>query len=375
MWLLALLRFFRDNQQNLPFKVETDVLLTGGVATLFDDEARALGARLIYLRYSRHALGHFSSGFRRILKEGRYHAIHDHQDYAAGFHFLIGLGHLPSVRVAHVHNPLYQIRQRGSDVLTRTRQRAGKKLVESLATVIAGTSSQLLAEYGFGSALRPGGKAEPVYCGFDVTRFRQDRCSHRTKLRNECSLQDDARIILFVGRLGGDELKSAVPSHKNPVFALEVFIAAQKMDRRLIILFAGEPSDIYPYLTEKTRAAGLGDSVRYLGIRRDIPHLMLGSDLLLFPSSAEGLGMVVVEAQAAGLRAMASDRTPRECVVVPHMVEFVPLELGISGWAKRVIDALDRPASSHAEANAAVSESPFSIEQSARHLIEIYSDR
>lgn len=104
-WLMALLKYFNANQNKLPFRVRMDVCLTGGRKAVFDAEAEALGAKLFYLHYTRKKLVQFTRDFRRILSNGRYHAIHDHQDYTAGWHFLSGLGLLPPVRIAHVHNP------------------------------------------------------------------------------------------------------------------------------------------------------------------------------------------------------------------------------------------------------------------------------
>lgn len=374
-WLLALLRFFSENHDEFPWKVHTDVLLTGGQPSLYDDEARRLGANLFYMRYSRHNLLQFSRSFRRLLRERKYDAIHDHQDFAAGVHFLMGIGELPPARVAHVHNPVYQIRERNSDLLTRIRQRVGKKLVEVVATSIAGTSEQLIGEYGF-SQNSPGGiDTQAAYCGFDVSRFSGDRESHRRELLDEFSWPSDSRIVLFVGRLGGDELKSPVPSHKNPSFALEVFKSACERDPRLRMLFAGEKSVMYPVLDARVTEAGLADRVKFLGIRGDIPHLMLGSDVLLFPSSAEGLGMVVVEAQAAGLPVIASDTTPRECLLIPEMVEFLPLNSGINKWADALLAAAEAKSKDHRACNATVAASKFSIEESARHLVEIYLNK
>jgi glycosyltransferase involved in cell wall biosynthesis len=119
---------------------------------------------------------------------------------------------------------------------------------------------------------------------------------------------------------------------------------------------------------------GIGPRVHFLGIRRDVERLMLGADLLLFPSREEGLGMVAVEAQAAGLPVLASTGVPRECVVVPELVRFLDVDEGYARWGAAIGDVLraSRPAS-HA-CNDAVTQSPFAIEQSARRLERLYLD-
>src|SRR5712691_11396204 len=52
-WLMALLRYFYENEHHLPFRVRTDICLTGGSEAFFDQEARSLGARLFYLHCTR----------------------------------------------------------------------------------------------------------------------------------------------------------------------------------------------------------------------------------------------------------------------------------------------------------------------------------
>src|SRR6185369_17257421 len=98
-------------------------------------------------RYGRRQILRFARAFHRILKSGHYDAIHDHQDFASGWHFLLGGSALPSVRVTHVHNPAYQIRNNyGVSPARRLTARIGKSLVRRYATNITGTSQQIIKE-------------------------------------------------------------------------------------------------------------------------------------------------------------------------------------------------------------------------------------
>ena len=56
--------------------------------------------------------------------------------------------------------------------------------------------------------------------------------------------------------------------------------------------------------------AGVSDRVRMLGHLSDVTELMLASDLLVFPSRYEGLGIAVLEAHMAELPVVASDAGP-----------------------------------------------------------------
>src|SRR5262249_47770674 len=95
------------------------------------------------------------------------------------------------------------------------------------------------------------------------------------------------------------------------------------------------------------------------------------SDLLLFPSRGEGLGMVAVEAQAAGVPVLASTAVPRECVVVPDLVHFQDLNVPVENWVDDALRLATRPRNG-VHGNARVAASAFSIENSARALLDLY---
>jgi len=138
------------------------------------------------------------------------------------------------------------------------------------------------------------------------------------------------------------------------------------------MLLAGLLSAAVPVHKERIAALGLRERIRFLGVRKDIERLMIGSDVLLFPSRGEGLGMAVVEAQAAGLPVLASDVVPRECVVVPELVRFQKVEAGEAAWADDLLK-LAAQRRNITEPNRRVAASAFSICQSAYALLKLYS--
>jgi glycosyltransferase involved in cell wall biosynthesis len=112
--------------------------------------------------------------------------------------------------------------------------------------------------------------------------------------------------------------------------------------------------------------------IRFVGIRKDIERFMLASDALLFPSRAEGLGMVAVEAQGAGLPVLASSEVPSECVVVQELVRFKDVEDGVAAWADDLLQLAGQPRDMQ-DANQRVAASAFAIEKSSRALVKLYS--
>jgi glycosyltransferase involved in cell wall biosynthesis len=349
-----------------------DFLATSGNAGIFDEEARQLGAQVHYLRYGRAHLPQFAREFRRVLREGKYDAIHDHQDYASGWHYLMGADTLPPVRVTHVHNPSYQILNNyGVTISRRITAQIGKRLIAHYATHITGTSRQVIGEYGFDAPTFARIPKAALHCGFQVERFRGNSADAKASICQEFGWPREARIILFAGRMDESAELGHPRNHKNSAFAVSVGIECVRKDQHVRMLLAGANSGAVPVLEERIAAAGLKASLRFVGIRKDIERLMTGSDVLLFPSRGEGLGMAAVEAQAAGLPVLAADTVPRECVVVPELVRFLKVEDGEKQWATAVLQ-LSAERGGVSDANQKVATSAFSINRSAGALLQLY---
>jgi glycosyltransferase involved in cell wall biosynthesis len=366
-WLIEVLRLWSRSGTG-----QMDFLATSGNQGIFDDEARRLGAKIHYIRYGRDRIPQFVKAFRRILHEEQYQAIHDHQDYASGWHLLMGAGVLPAVRVTHVHNPSYQIRNNyGVTLSRRLAGRIGRRLVARYSTHITGTSRQIITEYDFDTPRFRHIPKAALYCGFNPARFNGDPRTAKNSLCREFHWPADAMVVLFAGRMDRSPDIGHPQNHKNSGFATSVAIECARRDARIRMVLAGLRSPAVPILEQRIAKAGLSGHIRFTGLRNDIERLMVGSDVLLFPSRGEGLGMVAVEAQAAGLPVLASTAVPRECVVVPELVRFQNLEAGEAQWAADLLQLASRGLNI-SDANQRVAASRFAIENSARALLRLY---
>src|SRR5882762_5999928 len=224
-WLMELLRLWHRQGSDRP---QIDVLATSGNPGVFDDEARALGARIFYLRNGRSRVISFSHGLRQILKRGDYSAIHDHQGYFSGWHFAMGAGLLPPVRVTHIHNPAYQI-QNGTPA-RRLSASVGKSLIGVCSTHITGTSRQAITEYGFDASRFHRIPKAALYCGFDPSRFLGDTSVEKASVCHELGWLENAKIILFAGRIDHSPNVGHPKNHKNSGFAVSVGIECARRD-------------------------------------------------------------------------------------------------------------------------------------------------
>lgn len=349
-----------------------DFLLTGGRPEIFDDEARALGAKLHYLRYGRANLFSFIREYRALLRRESYDAIHDHADYAAGWRLAMAADVMPPVRVVHVHNPWLHIS--ANYAVSPSRRLAtvgGKALVNAFASHVCGTSAEILRRYGFEPSKSGRPLVSVAHCGFDVTRFNGSHETDRSSVRREFGWPEEARLVLFAGRLDRAIQLDHPQNHKNSWFALNVARAAYEKDRRIRLVMAGE-GDSRRELQNRIAAWGLNDQLRLAGIRKNIARLMRAADVLLFPSRQEGLGMVAVEAQAAGVPVLASTAVPRECVVIPELYTALPLTEQVTVWADTLIRVMAAPRPAMDTCRIALEASAYSIRNSALALEQIY---
>ena len=126
---------------------------------------------------------------------------------------------------------------------------------------------------------------------------------------------------------------------KNPQFTVEIFAKVKEKRPNAVLMFVGQGE-----LEEETRrmvqAKGLTDSVLFLGLRTDVPDLMQAMDAFVLPSRFEGLGIVYIEAQAAGLKTFATaEVVPQEACVDESLFTYLPREATAQQWADAVLAA------------------------------------
>jgi len=113
----------------------------------------------------------------------------------------------------------------------------------------------------------------------------------RLAMRDALELPHQAAVVLAVGRLaegkGYDDLLRAF-----------VHVAGEQPSAVLVIVGNGPLTE---HLQDLARRTGIGESVRLLGQRRDIPAIMGAADLYVSASHWEGLPLAMLEAMSARL--------------------------------------------------------------------------
>jgi glycosyltransferase involved in cell wall biosynthesis len=159
---------------------------------------------------------------------------------------------------------------------------------------------------------------------------------------------------------------------KNQAFLLKVALEVLKARPEVRFLMVGEGA-LRPQIDTMAREFGIEKNVVFTGQRSDVPRLMLSAmDVFAFPSIEEGFGIVLTEAQAAGLRCLASDAVPSETGVVPGAVEYLALSEGAKPWAARLLKMLESGLVEREKGLRILEQSDFDIRQSCAQLTRMY---
>jgi glycosyltransferase involved in cell wall biosynthesis len=123
-------------------------------------------------------------------------------------------------------------------------------------------------------------------------------------------------------------------SECNNIFLIDVFSELAKMNDKAVLLCAGE-GELQESIEAKVARLGIGDKVKFLGVRKDTTRLYQAMDVFVFPSLYEGLGIVGIEAQAAGLKMVCSDGIP-DIARITDGVNALSLQKEPYEWAKKI---------------------------------------
>lgn len=135
----------------------------------------------------------------------------------------------------------------------------------------------------------------------------------------------------FIGRFA---------SQKNPLFLIDIMneIKKKKVNAHFVIIGAG---NLENEMKSKINAYGLDSSMSWLGRREDIKQFYNAFDAFLLPSIYEGLPVVGLESQAAGLPVFFSDAITREAAAC-SLGHFIGLRESASEWANIIIEETDK---------------------------------
>lgn len=320
----AIMQVFRRIDRS---RYRFDFVLRSPAPGPYEPEIRALGGRIFRCPDHRNPFA-FARALDAVLRtHGPFDAIHSHVEHYTGIVLAVAAAAGVPIRIAHIHN------DRGSQPASAPRRGYRKLMgvaVGRFAT--AGFApSAAAARFLFGADWRDDGRWRVLPYGLDLGPFRAT--PERAAVRRDLGIPAGAVVIGHVGRFH---------PQKNHTLWLRILAAFSQREQRACGLLIGDGA-LRAEIERQADAAGLAARLRFAGVRADVPEVMLAAmDAFLFPSLYEGLGLVLVEAQAAGLPCVASDVIPPEADALPDLIRRLPLAAPPTAWADALQQALVR---------------------------------
>jgi len=287
-------------------KVQFDFLYSyNGV---YKKEIESLGGRLYKIPFiTEKGPFAYTAAVRNFFREHpEYKIVHSHMDKFSGHIVREAKKMGVPVRIAHSHN----IANEGMIIYRIVKDYYGIYIAPNCTDRFA--CSQDAADWLFGK-----GRDDVMVIknGIDLENFK-----------NEDKREKDKFIITCVGRF---------TQQKNHDFLIDIFSEVYRQKPNAHLMLAGT-GGLMPQIKEKVEALGLSEAVTFMGDCDKVYDLLHKTDVMCLPSLFEGLGIVFVEAQACGVKCVASDRVPQEAKVSDDII-FLPLEKGAKYWADEIL--------------------------------------
>jgi glycosyltransferase involved in cell wall biosynthesis len=358
-----LVNVFLESRKNRPNWDWTFYCYLGKKGRL-DDKVVAAGGKIIYAPVWISRKYQFIKHLRSTLKAGKYDIIHSHHDYLSGFYLLASAGIRFKKRLLHIHNT-DKVLPVGNSTVQKVLLPVFKKLAIHFSDLIVGISKDTLFEFVQNARFR-NKKTKVLYYGIDLNSFAATM--HPETLRKEWGISAGSKILLYTGRM---------TTLKNPVFVVDVLKELLTMRQDVFAVFVGK-GELEEAVLERIKALKLTAHVRMLGWRNDIAAIMQAADVFVFPRveyPKEGLGLVVVEAQAAGLPMAISRGIVEDAIEISELASIIPLEDNVPEWAQVIDTILQRPpVIDKATAFERMQQSRFALPKATGNLISLYED-
>ena len=337
-----LMNYYRHMDRS---RIQFDFLVHRDFQADYDGEIESLGGRI----YRVPRLNPLSPGYYRALNRffssHPYPVVHSHLDCMSAYPLRAAKRAGAPVRIAHAHN---------------TNQDKNWKYVWkrlSNRRIGAYATDFFACGEAAGAWMFPGKTVQVLRNAVRAADYVLQE-----KVRQQVRQEWGAENRLVLGHVGRFQ------PQKNHEFLIVIFAAVAERipDALLVLVGAGTGLEA---IREKVRRLGLAGRVIFTGVRSDVNRLMQAMDVFVFPSLYEGLPVTMIEAQAAGLPCVISDRVPTECIVTEGLVSVKRLSDTPQEWAKCILSSAAIP---RTDRTAEIRASGFDVAEAAKWLEGFY---
>lgn len=345
-WLMSVMRQKRD-------RISMDFLVHTAEPCVYDAEILELGGRIIPCLFPNCPWQYARRFYQIVDRFGAYDGVHSHVHHYSGYVLRLAERAGIPIRIAHSHNNTQSV-ETNRGLPRQWYLSLMKHWIEQHATLKLACSQSAAID------LFNDREYQILPYGVDLEPFQAPIDPH--SIRRELGIPADAFVIGHVGRFD---------YQKNHPFLLRIMAEIVKRDRSAWLLLVGV-GELRSQIEQIAEELGLSDRITFAGSRPDVPRLMREAmDMFVFPSHYEGLGLVLIEAQAAGLPCVVSDVIPAEVEIIPDLLDRQSISESASSWAETV---LSRRNLAVPDALETVRQSSFNIQTAVGQLEKLYGE-
>lgn len=327
---------------------EVDVVSAKFSENKYSKTLRALGVNFIELSGKLRSPENFSL-FKRLLKEKKYDVAHFNIFHGLALKYVkIAKNEGIDVRIVHAHGA--GLRKSKLRFLKLFLHRFCSSIYKNAPTHRIACSENA-AKFLYGDI-----PAQIIKNGIRTEEFKfSDEARHN--MRKSLGFFDEI-LITHIGRMSDE---------KNHTFVLDTFKLYHNINRNSYLALAGD-GPLREEYESYAKKLNIYERVKFLGNINNAPDLLSASDVFIFPSIVEGLGIAAVEAQASGLFTICSEALPREAKITDRFISLPITDASI--WAEKISNL---PSADKRESYAeVVKNSGFDISDTANEVSKLY---
>lgn len=336
-------------------KVQFDFICDEDSSNIPYQEIQALGGN-IFLIPPYQKVVQYNRELKKILKQQNYKIVHSHINTLSVFPLLAAKSVGVPIRIAHSHSTTNKKEKKKNLV---------KQFLRPFSKVLATDyfcCSELAGRWLFGNSTYDQGKVYLLNNAIEESKFKYDAAIRKNK-RQELGIKDENTLV--IGHIG------RFVTQKNHEFLLDVFHEIQKSNENTVLLLAGQ-GPLENKMKEKVASLDMTHLVKFLGQREDAAALYQAFDVFVLPSLYEGLPVVGVEAQAAGLLCVLSEEMTKETKILEETV-FVSLHTSPKDWANQILTLYQQH--KRVDTTREIEQKGFSIKKEAEKLVNQYLNK
>ncbi|MCA1061471.1 glycosyltransferase family 1 protein [Rossellomorea aquimaris] len=318
----------------------------------YDHEIIELGGKVIRLSQT----GSIMELYQAIKQNGPYEAVHSHTLFHCGIAsaaaYLAGV----KIRISHAHTT----EDNEEGLVRRMYITAMRKMIKVFSTHLLACSKEA-GEYLFGA----GAAHQSNYSYFPNVIEFEKLLTCPPSLFNQFKIEEGLGKSIVIGHIG-----RFIPA-KNHDFLLDVMKSLIKRNPNCKLLLVGE-GDLKKHIEKRIENEGLKESIRLVGIREDIGTMLHSMDVFVFPSLYEGLGLVLLEAQASGLPCVVSEAIQPEADLQIGLVTQLQLRDGPEVWAGAIVEQANRKEKNLHKIKQSFERNDYSPEAGISKLMTLY---